>query len=302
MKATTYQADLAKVKEFLCQLIKQQAKLEGMQWLDQQAGKLNKEWNPRTFYFTFSSVPRFMGKASVPYSDEVLQQADQLRKGFYPKGWDVTQLARTYILLFLPHEDAEQYLLTIDRMFETADMYEQQALYAALPLLPHPEELTGRAAEGVRTNMTNVFDAIALHNPYPADYMEQKAWNQLLLKAVFMGRPLYKIYHADTRANPELARMLVDFAHERWAAHRQVTPEIWRFVAPYLSEEYLPDVERTIRLGEPLGVEAVLLACSENTNSGGKELLDEHPAIKNRIASGQVNWQSIGERYYANEQ
>lgn len=299
MQATTYQVDLAQAQEFLYQLIRQQASPGGIQWLDQQTSKLRQQWNPRTFYFSFSSVPRFMGKDAITYSEEIRKQAHQLRPGFDPTGWDVTQVARTYILLFLPHDDAKEYLLTINRMCETADMYEQQALYAALPLLPHPKELTGRAAEGVRTNMTNVFDAIALHNPYPADHMEQEAWNQLLLKAVFMGRPLYKIYHADQRANPELARMLIDFTHERWAAHRQVTPEIWRFVAPYLNEEHLPDLERSIKQGDALEVEAALLACAENNYSGGRLLLDNHPEVKGRIDKGELNWEVIGERYYA---
>lgn len=298
MQTTTYQTDLSQAKEFLYSLIRQKATKEGLEWLDTQAEKLRASWNLRTFYFSFSSVPRFMGKAAVDYTEETLQQAEQLRKGFHPRDWDLTQLARTYILLFLPHEDAKEYLLTINRMCETADMYEQQAIYAALPLLPHPQELTGRAAEGVRTNMTNVFDAIALHNPYPADYMEQEAWNQLVLKAVFMGRPLYKIYGADQRTNPELAQMLIDFAHERWAAHRDVTPEIWHFVAPYLSEEYLPDLEKTVKQGKPLEIEAVLLACSANTYTGGRQILDEHPEIKNRIENEQLTWENVGERYH----
>ena len=298
MQTNTYQADLSQAKEFLHHLIRQKATKEGLEWLDSQTEKLRTSWNQRTFYFSFSSVPRFMGKASVDYNEESIQQADQLRTGFHPRGWDLTQLARTYILLFLPHEDAKEYLLTINRMCETADMYEQQAIYAALPLLPHPEELTGRAAEGVRTNMTNVFDAIALHNPYPADYMEQEAWNQLVLKAVFMGRPLYKIYGADQRANPDLARMLIYFAHERWAAHRDVTPEIWRFIAPYLSEEYLPDLEKTVKQGKPLEVEAVLLACSVSTYTGGRQILDQNPEIKNRIVSEQLTWDGIGERHH----
>ncbi|MEK6482178.1 EboA domain-containing protein [Catalinimonas sp. 4WD22] len=301
MQATTYQADLERVKEFLYTLIKENASPEGLEWLNKQLDKLKQEWNYRTFYFSFSSVPRFMGKASIPYDKATLSKANALREGFTPQGWDMTQLTRTYILLFLPHDDLEAYALTIDRMCETADMYEQQALYAALPILPHPKELTGRAAEGIRTNMTNVFDAIALHNPYPADYLQKEAWNQLLLKAVFMGRPLYKIYHADKRANPELAHMLIDFAHERWAAHRQISPEVWRFVAPYLNEAYLSDLEKSVKDGAPLEVEAALLACSENTYSGGKMLLDQHPDIKGRIERGDISWENIGERYLTNE-
>ncbi len=301
MQTTTYQADLEQAKAFLYKLIQQNTSPDGLKWLDRQIAKLAQQWSYRTFYFSFSSVPRFVGKASIPYTEKVLKEAEQLRSGFYPAGWDMDQLVRTYILLFLPHNDAEEYLLTINRMYETADMFEQQALYAALPLVPYPEELTGRTAEGVRTNMTNVFDAIALNNPYPADYLEPEAWNQLLLKAVFMNRPLYKIYHAEKRTNPELARMLMDFAHERWAAHRQISPEIWRFVAPYLDDAYLPDLEKSIKDGQTLEVEAALLACSENNFSGGKVLLDQHPDIKGRIDNGEINWQYIGERYHIDD-
>ena len=298
MQTIKYQTDLTQTKELLYSLIRQQASPDGLKWLDQQIDKLNKDWNQRTFYFSFSSVPRFMGKATVEYNEDILQQAHQLRKGFTPQGWDLTQLVRTYILLMLPHDDADAYVSVIDRMCETADMYEQQAIYAALPLLPHPEDLTGRGAEGLRTNMTNVFDAIALHNPYPADYMKQEAWNQLVLKAVFMARPLYKIYGTEDRHNLELARMLIDFAHERWAAHREVTPEIWRFVAPYLSEEYLPDLEKTVKQGKPLEVEAALLACSVSTYTGGRQILDDNPEIKNRIDNKQLTWNDIGERHH----
>jgi hypothetical protein len=293
-----YQANPQQLKDFLYDLISRHASQESLQWLNKQTDSFRQEWNQRTFYFAFSSVPRFMGKGSVDYPPDTLSRAHQLRRGFSPSGWDMTQLTRTYILLHLPHDDAQNYLLTLNRMCETADMYEQQAIYAAMPLLPHPEELTGRAAEGVRTNMTNVFDAIALHNPYPADYMEKEAWNQLVLKAVFMGRPLYKIDGADKRNNPELARMLVDFAHERWAAHRKVSPEIWRFVAPYLDEAYLPDLEKTIKQGNALEVEAALLACSLSAYTGGRQLLDQHRPIKERIQNGEISWENIGERYH----
>lgn len=301
MQTITYQTDLKQVQAYLYALIKEHAASDSLAWLDKQMQKLQQEWSYRTFYFSFSSVPRFMGKANISYTEEDINKANALREGFSPQDWDMTQLSRTYILLFLPHEKAEDYALIIDQMCETADMYEQQALYAALPLLPHPQALTDRTSEGIRTNMTNVFDAIALHNPYPSAYLGQEAWNQLLLKAVFMGRPLYKIYHAEERANPELARMLMDFAHERWAAHRQISPEIWRFVAPYLSEEYLLELEKSIKDGQPLEAEAALLACSENTYTGGRMLLDQHPATKEHIQKGDISWKSIGERYLTSE-
>lgn len=294
-----YQADIPQAKAFLYRVIKKQADEKAIYWLEQQTEKLQKEPVNRNFFLAFSTASRFFSKKPLHLSEEAQVEAEQVRKGFRPQYWNLLQAARAYLLLHMPHNEEEIYLQTLDRIFETADMDEQVALYAALPLLPHPEALTGRASEGVRTNITAVFDAVALHNPYPADFLSDDAWNQMLLKAVFMQRPLYQIYGADERANAELARMLVDFAHERWAAHRNVVPELWHFVGPFLNEEYLPDIEKAVKQGEPLESEAALLACSQSGYSEARQILDSYPHIKRRIETDQLNWQNIGERYIA---
>jgi hypothetical protein len=81
----------------------------------------------------------------------------------------------------------------LDQLFGTADVGEQTALYLSLPLLPYAASFKHRASEGIRTNMTVVFNAIALDNPYAAEFMEEAAWNQLVLKAIFVGSPLHRI-------------------------------------------------------------------------------------------------------------
>ena len=175
-------------------------------------------------------------------------------------------------------------------------MEEQVALYAALPILPFPDILAKRAAEGIRTNIFDVFDAIALHNPFPHDFLHEAAWNQMLLKAVFMQRPLYRVYGADERANAELARMLVDFAHERWAAKRPVSPELWRFVGPFINDEYIEDIKKVIEEGEPLEMEAGLLACASGKQPEAKQILDQYPDVNQDIESGRLNWTVIGKK------
>ncbi|WP_255702687.1 EboA domain-containing protein [Antarcticibacterium sp. 1MA-6-2] len=111
-----------------------------------------------------------------------------------------------------------------------------------------------------------------------------------------MQRPLYRIYRADERANPELAAMLIDFAHERWAANRKVLPELWRFVGPFLNSERFNDIEKVVK-GEDLEKRAGLLACSQNELPEAKQLLDQFPDVKNSIHTGELNWTLVGEEY-----
>lgn len=292
-----YQADILQAQAFLFSIIKKQANEKTLNWLEKQLLIIDKQHLPRDFYLAFSTAPRFCKKEALELSDKDRAVAKRLRKGFQPAHWDLLQAVRTLLLLLVAHDEQESWLEKLNKVFETADIHEQQTLYAALPLLPFPKMLRKIAAEGIRTNITPVFDAVALHNPYPADYLDEDAWNQMLLKAVFMQRPLYKIYGADERANPQLAKMLVDFAHERWAAGRQPVPELWRFVAPFLNEDYLQDIKKLLHEGEPVEREAGLLACSQSRLPEAEQLPDQYPRIKEKINSGEINWQNIGERF-----
>lgn len=289
------QIEIAKGKRFLRKIIEENTDEKEEIWVNHQEVKLRENFQLRSFYIAFSSGSRFIRKQPLILSEEQLAEAERIREGFQPQHWNLLQCVRTYLLLILPAENSENYEANITRLHETADIEEQVTLYSALPLLPYPEEMAKRAAEGIRTNITDVFDAIALNNPYPADFLDQQAWNQMVLKAVFMQRPLYRIYRADDRVNPELARMLVDFAHERWAAHRSVWPELWRFVGPFKCKDYLVDIEKAIG-GDPLEKSAGLLACASSERSEAQELLEQFPEIKKEIKSGRLTWTFIGKQ------
>src|SRR5690606_28796024 len=115
--------------------------------------------------------------------------------------------------------------------------------------------------------------------------------------AIFLQRPLYQIVGADERANDELAKILIDFAHERWAAGRQVMPELWRFVGPFLTEDNLKDIQKAIGSDNNLEKEAALLACSSSDLPAAQNLLEAHPEVKANIESGELTWEIIGERF-----
>ena len=145
----------------------------------------------------------------------------------------------------------------LDDLFATADYRELVALYRGLYFMAEPEDFVPRAREGLRTNMTPVFDAIALDNPYPARYLDQDAWNQMVLKARFMDRPMYRIYRIEDRKNAKLADIFLDYAEERRSAHRPVSPELWRFVDGYVTDRARAALHKVATEGTPLEQRAV---------------------------------------------
>ena len=291
------QVNQGKIRTFLERLLYQQSNSAALEWLDQQRKKIQ-EGEDRKLFLSISLASRYFESIKLEQGPAEMEEAANVRAGFMPQHWTQLQTARTLLLLNMAHLEEEQFNQVLARLAETADVAEQTAIYAALPLLPYPQALRKRAAEGLRTNMTVVFDAIALHNPYPADFLEENAWNQMVLKAVFMERPLYQIQGADKRANPTLAQMLLDFAHERWAAHRIVTPELWRFTGPYIRKGSFGDMERVSREGTPLEREAVLLACASSSFPQAKQLLNQQQDIERKIRAGEISWSRIGQRHH----
>ncbi|MBF9254492.1 EboA domain-containing protein [Pontibacter sp. 172403-2] len=290
-----YQVDIQQIQPFLLRLLHQIAAPEAIDWLSRKLKQVSaSSGTGKEFYLAFSSVPRYMGKAPLQLSEADLAEAQRLRKGFNPANWTTDQAARTLLILTLPHTDKAEFLTQINKLFSTADMGELVALYAAMPLLPYPEDFKARAAEGFRTNMGNVYEAVALDNPYPADYLDEAAWNQMVLKTLFVGKPLFRIYGIDRRSNARLAHILSDYAHERWAAGRTVSPELWRPVGPFIDDIIIKDIRRLFDQPEEIQHEAAALACAQSSYPEALELLKAHPQLKNRIDSGELTWDLIG--------
>ncbi len=209
---------------------------EDLAWLNRKKEEIRQNAAERNLFTSFSSVPRYLGKQKLELSTEELQAAQELIPGWHPLNWTIDQVGRTLLILSFPHEDKDNYVATLDKIFAAADVGELIALYQSLPLLPHPEKFQLRAAEGIRSNMSLVFNAVALYNPYPAKYLDDLAWNQMVLKALFIDSPLEPIYGLETRNNKQLSQMLIDYARERLAAKRTVNPELWQLVAPFNSQ------------------------------------------------------------------
>lgn len=251
-------------------------------------------------FSSFSTVPRYTGKNPLDLTSEERDQAEQVRSGWRPDRWRSDQLGRSLLVLALAERGREEFLDKLEKLHTSADMGEAEALYLSLPIFPWPEDLTDRAAEGIRSNITSVFEAVALDNPYPGDHLEDEAWNQMVLKALFVGSPLYRIQKLEHRTNAELARMLTQYAHERWSAGRVVSPELWRPAGPFIGPDYLEEIERVLTDKDDLQKKAAILALRSSGSDEAEKLLERHRSTLGDLEKQTFTWDEVGRAFHSN--
>ena len=100
----------------------------------------------------------------------------------------------------------------------------------ALGYADHRVAIDLSIARGLAYYTGPVFEAVACHNPYPFDYFDEGAWNQMVVKCVFTGAPINSIVGLEQRRNPELLQMLRDLVSERHAAGRSVPDAVHAYV------------------------------------------------------------------------
>jgi hypothetical protein len=261
-------------------------------WLREAVARLRAGATERELYLLVSQVARRVGKAPLVLANDELAAAAGSRQGWDPRDWSTDNAARV-LLLLASTQDGAEISRRLDRLCAAADIDELVAFYRGLPLYPDPPRHALRAAEGVRSNMRVVFEAVAHRNPYPAEQLPEDAWNQMVLKALFVGSLLAPIAGLDTRANATLARMLRDYAHERWSAGRPVSPELWRCVGPFAGGEVLADLARVLESGQPAERAAAVLALRSAPDPAARPLLDRHAALRDAVAARGANWTTV---------
>ena len=176
----------------------------------------------------FAGARRRLGEAPVAPTLEQLHRLEAA--GLEPPiGWPCADLGRAALLSValaaLPsHAHAE----LANTLYTRGDNAERRAVLRALPILPEPARFLETAIDACRTHVVPVFEAIACENPYPERHFPDLAYNQLVLKALFLEVPLARVRGLLTRARPELARMALDYAAERRAAGRPIPADIAR--------------------------------------------------------------------------
>ena len=141
--------------------------------------------------------------------------------------WTLAELGRVALLLTAHSRmsvDAAK-ALVLD-LYYRGDGQEKIAVLRALPLLGEHPAYVELAVEACRTNMTSVFQAIACDNSFPHDNFSALHFNQMVMKALFLGVSVGRILGVRERSSQELARMLEDYKREREAAHRSVPGDL----------------------------------------------------------------------------
>lgn len=232
-------------------------------WAESALDEMATAPTDRRLYGLYGEAVLRCGTADLLATAAERAEAASIRPGWQPVDWSVDQLVRTALLLATAvagEEHRERFEGRLDTLIRTADVRELVTLHRGLPLYPGADRHAARAALGVRSNIRPVFEAVAHHDPYPAEAFDEGAWNQMVLKALFVGSSLDPIVGLEQRANPRLSAMLRRYAGERRAAMRAVSPELWRCVGAAPDDGAIDDLRRLLAEGTDAERRAAVLA------------------------------------------
>ena len=195
----------------------------GAQWLGQALQQLGSPVQPQALALSFARAGR---KLRGPAPAGALQGENA------GAGWTRADLGRLVLLRAAVRElEADRAVELVTDLFRRGSLQEQLSVLRTLSWLPRPEQYAGLAAEATRTNAQDVFEALACDNPFPARYLPDLNFNQLVLKALFLGVSAQRIVGLADRVSAELVRMVTDYASERRAAGRSVPEDVARIEA-----------------------------------------------------------------------
>ena len=186
----------------------------------------------------------------------------------------------------------------LDQLCSAADVGELVAFYRGLPLYPDPPRHALRAAEGVRSNMRVVFEAVAHRNPYPAEQLRRAGLEPDGAQgAVRRAARLDPIVGLDARANPDagadalrlraraLGGLRVRSARNCGAASGRSRP-----VPCSTTSAGCSNAAPRLRSG------GGARTARPPTDPGAPALLAAHPALAGAVGAGRLDWESLATR------
>jgi hypothetical protein len=195
---------------------------EALAWLQEAAAEIASE--PPKIATRFPAVGRKVGRGPLdPDADP-----DDVH------AWTIDDAARTYLLQALPRPEDE-----IRELYRYGDAAERRGILRALEHLN--ADALDLVEDAIRTNDTRLI-AAAL-GPYATEHLSDAAYDQAVLKCVFVGVPITGLDGIPERVTPDGARMLAAFVHERVAAGRDVPPAVWTVIDKYPHAEEIAAIE-----------------------------------------------------------
>jgi len=201
-------------------------------WLAQACAEVARGLPDRRFGELVSAASRHARREPLAPAEAERARAAAALEGLEIERWSLLEALRVRLVLARGDLELPTAVRALESAFQFADERELCALYRSLALLPDPGRFAWRAGEGCRSNMRSVFEATALDTPYPLRWFDEPAFNQCVIKAIFIGAPVARIFGLERRRNRELTRMALDLAAERRSAGRPVPDDLWLAVEP----------------------------------------------------------------------
>lgn len=283
---------LENVGQHLSAIIENQVNAATRNWLEEKIEIITDNQSTKDLYLAYSLIStKITSKehAIIPSTDSDVFLYLQIQKA------NIQQVTRIYLLVKVLEAGSEFFTPKVANIIQVADTGELETFLKFLILLPNPEDYKAAAVEALRTNIGIIFNAIAYNNPYPSMFFNDQQWNQMYLKTVFMQGDLSAVSNIDKRANKDLTRIISDYAHERWAASRDIDPYFWRPVSKFLDNTLLGDMKRLLDSEDSVENKAGALCCYNSDVPEAKKLLENHQELIKQIENKKVSWEKLKE-------
>ncbi|MDO7902298.1 EboA domain-containing protein [Pseudomonas sp. K1(2024)] len=148
------------------------------------------------------------------------------------EGWSCVELARALLLAEVVGLQAPKTRLALlEQLFQWGDDLEKIALLKVLDHLDSDGSCLDLALLAGRTSNPHVFAALALDTPYPARHYPDRAFHQLVLKALGMGLDAARVIGLAQRQSVSLNQLALDLMDEQLAAGRPVASSLPQLIA-----------------------------------------------------------------------
>ncbi len=259
--------------------IRHQLNGDASTWYCQQYDTLVNHPDEKTFYFAISLATRKVSKSHFRIKND-------------NRIWTVDQAVRVAFLAIMKPSIIKQ-KLWIDRLWATSDQNELVAFYQGISYLPDPQFWIDKALFAARSNMTSIFLAIAHQNIFPSLYFSEAAWNQLILKALYLNLSLSPIIGLTERMNANLRDIFYDNVVDQWAANRPVNPELWMCMANHLDEKTVNLLTTVLEKKEHIEQLAAVWTLQHSELESAKLLLASYKSLQDIVLDTDFGLHSI---------